>query len=54
MGSLLLGDQEFIDEAHRVRKRLGGGMRQAGYLAAAGDYALENNIDRLADDHARA
>lgn len=54
VGSLLLGDKKFINEAHRVRKRLGGGMRQAGYLAAAGDYALENNIDRLAEDHLRA
>ena len=54
VGSLLLGSEEFISKAHRVRKVMGGGMRQAGYLAAAGIYALNNNIDRLADDHARA
>lgn len=54
VGSLLIGSKEFIHEARRVRKRFGGGMRQAGYLAAAGAYALENNIDRLAEDHARA
>ncbi len=54
VGSLLLGTEEFIGKAHRVRKVMGGGMRQAGYLAAAGIYALNNNIERLADDHARA
>jgi threonine aldolase len=54
VGSLLLGSEEFINKAHRVRKVMGGGMRQAGYLAAAGIYALNNNIERLADDHARA
>ena len=54
VGSLLIGDAEHIHNALRVRKILGGGMRQAGYLAAAGLYALENNIDRLADDHAKA
>ena len=54
VGSLLLGSEEFISKAHRVRKVMGGGMRQAGYLAAAGIYALNNNIERLADDHARA
>ncbi len=54
VGSLLLGDKEFIKQARRVRKVFGGGMRQAGYLAAAGIYALENNITRLADDHKRA
>ena len=52
VGSLLLGDQRTIDKARRLRKMLGGGMRQAGVLAAAGLYALENNVDRLADDHA--
>lgn len=54
VGSLLLGKADYISEARRVRKRLGGGMRQAGYLAAAGIYALENNIARLAEDHAHA
>lgn len=51
VGSVLLGDHDFIQNARRVRKVFGGGMRQAGYLAAAGIYALENNIDRLALDH---
>jgi threonine aldolase len=54
VGSLLLGKKDFIKKARRVRKVLGGGMRQAGFLAAAGIYALQNNIDRLADDHAHA
>jgi threonine aldolase len=54
VGSVLCGPQEFIDEARRIRKMLGGGMRQAGILAAAGIYALENNIERLAEDHANA
>jgi threonine aldolase len=54
VGSLLIGDGEAIDKALRVRKVLGGGMRQAGYLAAAGLYALENNIDRLQEDHNKA
>jgi threonine aldolase len=54
VGSLLLGSEQFIKQARRVRKVLGGGMRQAGYLAAAGIYALDNNIMRLADDHRRA
>ncbi len=53
-GSLLLGSSDFIKKALRVRKVMGGGMRQAGYLAAAGIYALENNIGRLKDDHAKA
>jgi threonine aldolase len=51
VGSVLLGNLDFIQKARRVRKVFGGGMRQAGYLAAAGIYALENNIDRLALDH---
>jgi len=51
VGSLLLGSNDFISRAKRVRKMLGGGMRQTGILAAAGLYALENNINRLADDH---
>ena len=54
IGSLLLGKSSFIKKARRVRKAFGGGMRQAGYLAAAGIYALENNISRLADDHKHA
>lgn len=54
IGSMIVGSNELIKKAIRVRKRLGGGMRQAGYLAAAGLYALENNIDRLKVDHARA
>ena len=54
VGSLLLGSKEHITQARRIRKRFGGGMRQAGYLAAAGIYALENHIDRLAEDHQKA
>ncbi len=54
VGSMLVGSQEFIDRALRVRKVLGGGMRQAGYLAAAAIYALENNRERLGEDHRRA
>jgi len=54
VGSVLLGTQEFIHQARRVRKRFGGGMRQAGYLAAAGIYALDNNVDRLKIDHDNA
>ena len=54
VGSLLLGTKEFIHQARRVRKVMGGGMRQAGFLAAAGLYALKNNIDRLTEDHAKA
>ena len=54
VGSVLLGKKDFIDKARRVRKVFGGGMRQAGYLAAAGIFALENNIDRLALDHRHA
>ncbi len=54
VGSVLTGDREFIRMARRVRKVLGGGMRQAGYLAAAGIYALDHNIERLKEDHQRA
>lgn len=54
VGSILLGKSDFIRQAKRVRKTFGGAMRQAGYLAAAGKYALENNIDRLKDDNHRA
>lgn len=54
VGSLLLGNNEFIKKARRVRKVFGGGMRQGGFLAAAGIYALKNNINRLAEDHTNA
>lgn len=54
VGSVLIGKKEHIDAAKRVRKVLGGGMRQAGYLAAAGIYALDNTIERLKEDHKRA
>jgi threonine aldolase len=54
VGSVLLGDTGFIKKARRIRKVFGGGMRQAGYLAAAGIYALENNIRRLEEDHVHA
>jgi threonine aldolase len=54
VGSVLLGNKEFVKKARRVRKVFGGGMRQAGFLAAAGIYALENNIERLATDHIHA
>lgn len=54
VGSLLIGDQDFIKKARRVRKALGGGMRQAGYLAAAGIFALNKNIERLKVDNERA
>ena len=54
LGSLVCGDQAFIDEVYRMRKRLGGAMRQAGVVAAAGIVALEQMVDRLADDHAVA
>ncbi len=53
-GSVLIGKKEFIRQARRIRKVLGGGMRQAGFLAAAAVYALENNILRLKEDHQRA
>ncbi len=54
VGSLLLGDKDFIKQGKRWRKMLGGGMRQSGLLAAAGIYALENHVDRLAEDHVNA
>jgi threonine aldolase len=54
VGSLLLGNRDFIHEARRIRKRFGGGWRQAGFLAAAGIYALDNHIQRLSEDHAKA
>lgn len=54
VGSVLIGNQAFIAEARRLRKAMGGGMRQAGYLAAAGIYALDHQVERLRDDHAHA
>ena len=54
VGSLLLGSKKDSKKARRIRKVVGGGMRQAGYLAAAGIYGLENNISRLKEDHKRA
>jgi threonine aldolase len=54
IGSLICGSRELIARAHRARKQLGGGMRQAGVIAAAGLWALEHNVERLAEDHANA
>ncbi len=54
MGSVLIGKQQFMDKAMRVRKVLGGGMRQVGYMAAAGLYALDNHVNRMVEDHQRA
>lgn len=54
VGSVLVGDRDFIQRAHRARKILGGGMRQVGVLAAAGIVALQSMVERLADDHANA
>lgn len=54
VGSLLIGTKDFIKKARRVRKVLGGGMRQAGFIAAGGIYALKNNVDRLIEDHENA
>ena len=54
VGSILLGNKAFVNKARRVRKVLGGGMRQAGYLAAAGLYALQHHVERLSDDHRHA
>ncbi|MDO8998722.1 MAG: GntG family PLP-dependent aldolase [Bacteroidota bacterium] len=54
VGSVLLGDKDFIKNSRRIRKVFGGGMRQAGILAAAGLYALKNNVSRLKEDHTRA
>ncbi len=54
VGSALVGSKALIARAHRIRKMLGGGMRQAGVLAAAATYALDHHIDRLAEDHANA
>ena len=54
IGSVLCGSSDFILRAHRARKQMGGGMRQAGIVAAAGLYALEHHVERLADDHSNA
>jgi len=54
VGSLLIGNQTLINKAVRIRKVLGGGMRQAGFLAAAGLYALQNNVSRISEDHSLA
>ncbi|BDD03380.1 threonine aldolase family protein [Aureibacter tunicatorum] len=54
VGSLLIGKTDHIKKAKRIRKAFGGGMRQAGFMAAAGIYALENNVERLATDHNNA
>ncbi|EOD55358.1 low-specificity L-threonine aldolase [Aeromonas molluscorum] len=54
VGSVLVGDGALIQRARRLRKMVGGGMRQAGFLAAAGQFALEHQFERLADDHRRA
>lgn len=54
VGSVLVGDKEFIRKARRIRKVFGGGMRQAGYLAAACIYALDHHVERLREDHKRA
>lgn len=54
VGSVLVGSSEFIARAHRWRKMFGGGMRQAGIIAAGGLFAIENHIERLSEDHARA
>jgi len=54
VGSVLVGTEEFIDKARRYRRIFGGSWRQAGILAAAGLYALDHHVDRLAEDHANA
>jgi threonine aldolase len=54
VGSLVLGSKDFIKRVHRFRKMVGGGMRQTGFLAAAGIYALDHHIDRLEEDHRKA
>jgi threonine aldolase len=54
VGSLVVGSAEQIERARQIRKRMGGGMRQAGILAAAGIYALDHHLDRLLEDHAKA
>src|SRR3546814_12573843 len=52
VGAVLAGSREFVEEAWRLKQRSGGAMRQAGIIAAAGIYALEHNVERLAEDHA--
>ena len=54
VGAVLAGSKEFIEEAWRLKQRTGGAMRQAGIIAAAGVYALEHHVERLAEDHANA
>jgi len=54
VGAVLAGSSGFIDEAWRLKQQMGGAMRQAGIIAAAGLYALDHHVDRLADDHANA
>ena len=54
MGAMICGEKEFINEAFRIRKLIGGGLRQIGLMAAAGIYALKNNIDSLEEDHIKA
>lgn len=54
VGSMLIGSKSFIEKALRIRKLLGGGMRQVGFLAAAANYALDNHVERLAEDHRKA
>jgi threonine aldolase len=54
VGSIIAGSEEFIYKARRLRKSLGGGMRQAGLIASAGTFALKNNLSRLAEDHENA
>ena len=54
MGAALVGDRDFIGEAERLRTMLGGTMRQIGFMAAAALYGLENNLERLVEDHANA
>ena len=54
VGSLIVGSRDFVERAHRFRKMFGGGMRQAGILAAAGIFALEHHVERLAEDHENA
>ena len=54
MGSLLIGTKPFIRQARRIRKLMGGGLRQAGFMAATGVYALEHHVQRLEEDHRHA
>ncbi len=54
IGAVLVGSTEFVTRARHIRKAMGGGMRQAGILAAAAEFALEHNLPRLAEDHSKA